>query len=186
MEVNIQIDGKSLRVEQGTNVLEAALTHGIYIPHLCHHPDLPELDSCRLCIVEVDGREGVTPSCKLLREERILLAGDAISPEMCLFFPESMGVEVYLDTLQRIMAMNLEGFVQGHFTRLFPARVLPKREECAHLPEQGKGLAYTNSLVRMGKGRVHVLSVRDPDVGGIICMITKEPGYDPEGLNALA
>lgn len=73
MEVNIQIDGKQLRVEQGTNVLEAALTHGIYIPHLCHHPDLPELGSCRLCIVEVDGQEGVTPSCKLKAEEGMVI-----------------------------------------------------------------------------------------------------------------
>lgn len=73
MEVNIQIDGKQLRVEQGTNVLEAALTHDIYIPHLCHHPDLPELGSCRLCIVEVEGQEGVTPSCKLKAEEGMVI-----------------------------------------------------------------------------------------------------------------
>lgn len=65
MEVNIQIDGKELRVPEGANVLEAALTNGIYIPHICHHPDLPELGSCRMCIVEVEGHEGATPSCKL-------------------------------------------------------------------------------------------------------------------------
>lgn len=73
MLVTIQIDGKTLRVEQGTNVLEAALTNGIYIPHLCHHPDLPELGSCRLCIVEVDGKKGVTPSCKLKAEEGMVI-----------------------------------------------------------------------------------------------------------------
>ena len=59
MEVTIQIDGREIRTEQGANVLEAALTNGIYIPHLCHHPDLPDIGSCRLCIVEVEGREGV-------------------------------------------------------------------------------------------------------------------------------
>lgn len=118
----------------------------------------------------------------LLREERILLVGDAISPEMCLFFPESLGLEVYLQTLRRIMDLNLEGFVQGHFSRLFPPRVLPKLEQCAHLPEKGVGMAYTNSMVHIGKGRVHILSVRDADVGGIICIITKEPGWNPEGL----
>lgn len=120
----------------------------------------------------------------LLPSERLLLAGDAISPEMCLFFPESLGLDAYLDTLRKIMDLHLDGFVQGHFSRIFPKQVLPKLEECAHMAEQGKGMAYTNSLVRMGKGRVHILSVRDPDVGGIICIITKEPGYDPEGLNA--
>ena len=45
MTVTIQIDGRALQVEQGMNVLEAALQNGIYIPHLCHHPDLPELGS---------------------------------------------------------------------------------------------------------------------------------------------
>lgn len=65
MEINIQIDGKALRVQEGMNVLEAALTNGIYIPHICHHPDLPELGACRMCLVEVEGQEGVTPSCKL-------------------------------------------------------------------------------------------------------------------------
>ena len=113
----------------------------------------------------------------LLREDNILLVGDAISPEMCLFFPESLEPVDYIRTLNKIMEMEISGFIQGHFTRLFPARVLPKLLACAHLPERGKGMAYINSLVRVGKGRVHVLSVRDEDVGGIICIITKEPGY---------
>ena len=50
MTVSITIDGRKLRVEEGMNLLEAALQNGIYIPHLCHHPDLPDLGSCRLCL----------------------------------------------------------------------------------------------------------------------------------------
>ena len=73
MTVTIQIDGRALQVEQGMNVLEAALQNGIYIPHLCHHPDLPELGSCRLCIVEVEGKEGVHPSCELRAEEGMVI-----------------------------------------------------------------------------------------------------------------
>lgn len=65
MNVKIEIDGKLIEAEEGSNLLEAALTNGVYIPHLCHHPDLPDLGSCRLCIVEVEGMEGVHPSCKL-------------------------------------------------------------------------------------------------------------------------
>lgn len=77
MEVTIQIDGRSLRVEQGMNVLEAALTNGIYIPHLCHHPDLPDIGSCRLCIVEVEGKEGIFPSCKLAAEDGMCIRTDS-------------------------------------------------------------------------------------------------------------
>ncbi|URZ04214.1 FAD-dependent oxidoreductase [Clostridium felsineum] len=67
--VNIIIDGKKIRVKAGVNVLEAALQNGIYIPHLCHHKDLSDIGACRLCVVEVEGKEGIFPSCKLKTEE---------------------------------------------------------------------------------------------------------------------
>ena len=65
MAVTITIDGTKLEVPEGKNVLECALDAGIYIPHLCHHKDLLPLGSCRMCVVEVEGQEGTTPSCKL-------------------------------------------------------------------------------------------------------------------------
>lgn len=67
--VGITIDGKKLKVPEGVNVLEIALENGVYIPHLCYHPDLPELGSCRLCVVEVEGKEGVFTSCTLKTED---------------------------------------------------------------------------------------------------------------------
>lgn len=73
MIVTIFIDGRALCIEEGTNILEAALQNGIYIPHLCHHPDLPDLGSCRLCIVEVEGQEGVQPSCKLAASDGMVI-----------------------------------------------------------------------------------------------------------------
>lgn len=62
---SITIDGKTISAAENSCVLEAALQNGIYIPHLCHHPDLPELGSCRLCIVECEGIEEPTPACML-------------------------------------------------------------------------------------------------------------------------
>lgn len=61
----ITVDGIRLEVPDNKNVLECALEAGIYIPHLCHHPDLKDTGACRMCIVEVEGQEGVTPSCQL-------------------------------------------------------------------------------------------------------------------------
>ncbi len=63
--VTITIDGTRLEVSEDRNVLDCALEAGIYIPHLCHHPNLSELGSCRMCIVEVEGEEGITTSCTL-------------------------------------------------------------------------------------------------------------------------
>ncbi len=61
--VRISIDGRDVKAQPGKSVLEAALDAGIYIPHLCHHPDLPPIGACRLCIVEIEGIEGFPPSC---------------------------------------------------------------------------------------------------------------------------
>ncbi|MDR1017825.1 MAG: FAD-dependent oxidoreductase [Lachnospiraceae bacterium] len=71
--VEITIDGKKINVSEDQCVLEGALTNGIYIPHLCHHKDLPENGSCRMCIVSVDGSNEVTPSCKLMPKEGMVI-----------------------------------------------------------------------------------------------------------------
>ena len=61
--VKINIDGQDVKAQAGKSVLEAALDAGIYIPHLCHHPDLSPIGACRLCIVEIEGVEGLPNSC---------------------------------------------------------------------------------------------------------------------------
>ncbi len=62
--VEIIVDGKSLRVEQGGNLLEACLEGGIYIPNLCHLKGMEEPPaSCRLCLVEVEGEERPVTAC---------------------------------------------------------------------------------------------------------------------------
>jgi len=71
--VKITIDGKSLKVPEGMSVLECALQAGIYIPHLCHHPDLPENGSCRLCVAEVEGYEEVKTTCTLMAREGMIV-----------------------------------------------------------------------------------------------------------------
>lgn len=69
----ITIDGHKLEVPDGKNILECALEHGIYIPHLCHHPDLPENGSCRMCVVELEGEEHPVASCLLQAEDGMVI-----------------------------------------------------------------------------------------------------------------
>lgn len=61
-QINLTIDGQEIATSEGTSVLDAALANAIYIPHLCHHPDLKPVGACRLCGVEIDGRR-MTMSC---------------------------------------------------------------------------------------------------------------------------
>ena len=59
--IKLKIDGKEMEAKPGSTVLNAALGAGIYIPHLCDHPDLKPAGACRLCLVELEGMEGVQP-----------------------------------------------------------------------------------------------------------------------------
>ena len=56
------IDGAEYPFEEGATILESVLAAGIYVPHLCHHPDLKPVGVCRLCGVELEGR-GLVMSC---------------------------------------------------------------------------------------------------------------------------
>ena len=62
--MKLSINGTEVEAAEGQNVLEAALGAGIYIPHLCKHPDLEAVGGCRLCMVEVEGTEGPVCACK--------------------------------------------------------------------------------------------------------------------------
>ncbi len=57
----IRIDGKSCACEPGELVVDIARRNDIDIPTLCHHEGLPGQGSCRVCIVEMNGR--IVPAC---------------------------------------------------------------------------------------------------------------------------
>lgn len=63
--VKITINEKQIEVPEGTTVLRAAETAGIYIPRLCDHKELTPYGGCRLCIVEVEGARVPMASCTL-------------------------------------------------------------------------------------------------------------------------
>jgi [NiFe] hydrogenase diaphorase moiety small subunit len=56
MTKSITIDGKTISFEDGQTIMEAATAAGVYIPHLCHHPEFTPHGSCKLCTVTVNGR----------------------------------------------------------------------------------------------------------------------------------
>lgn len=75
------IDGITISAEAGQTILEAALKAGIYIPHLCGHPDLTPIGGCRLCSVEVDGVDEPVPSCKTIVEPDMVVEINAPKAE---------------------------------------------------------------------------------------------------------
>ncbi|MFP3867238.1 MAG: molybdopterin-dependent oxidoreductase [Desulfobacteraceae bacterium] len=68
--INLTIDGNALQVKKGKTILEAALENGIHIPHLCYHPAIKPIGSCRICVVEVKpGPPRPQPACTTLVAE---------------------------------------------------------------------------------------------------------------------
>lgn len=56
MNGTITIDSKEIPFTEGQTIIEAATAAGVYIPHLCHHPEFTPHGSCKLCTVRVNGR----------------------------------------------------------------------------------------------------------------------------------
>ncbi len=61
--VFLTIDGRTVKVPAGTSVMRAAAQAGIAIPRLCATEHLTAFGSCRLCLVEIEGRKGTPSSC---------------------------------------------------------------------------------------------------------------------------
>lgn len=61
--VSVEVDGMPVTVPEGTSVMRAAAQAGIDIPKLCATDSLEPFGSCRLCVVEIDGRRGTPASC---------------------------------------------------------------------------------------------------------------------------
>ena len=61
--VSLLIDGFEVTVPEGTSVMRAAAIAGIAVPKLCASDNLEAFGSCRLCVVEIEGRRGTPASC---------------------------------------------------------------------------------------------------------------------------
>jgi formate dehydrogenase major subunit len=61
--VTVTIDGERVKAPAGTSIMRAAATMGANIPRLCATDSLDAFGSCRLCLVEIDGRPGFPAAC---------------------------------------------------------------------------------------------------------------------------
>lgn len=75
---SIRIDGREIPFQKGQTVLQAALAAGLDIPHLCYHPELEAIGSCRLCLVEWEGRK--LSACTLPAADGQAIASAALRP----------------------------------------------------------------------------------------------------------
>ncbi|HWK47774.1 MAG TPA: formate dehydrogenase subunit alpha [Stellaceae bacterium] len=71
--ITLSIDGEPVTVPAGTSVMAAAMMLGTKIPKLCATDSLEPFGSCRMCLVEIDGRRGTPASCTTPAEEAMMV-----------------------------------------------------------------------------------------------------------------
>jgi formate dehydrogenase major subunit len=94
-EITLTIDGRAVSVPDGTSILRAARLAGTAIPKLCATDSLEAFGSCRLCLVEIEGRAGTPASCTT---------------------PAAQGMVVHTqtDTLRRLRNGVMELYISDH------------------------------------------------------------------------
>jgi len=194
--VNLTIDGKSVAVEEGTTILEAAKTVNVRVPTLCHlnledlHM-LNEVASCRICVVEVEGRRTLMPSCATpvaegmeirTNSKRVLAARRMVlelllsdHPSDCLICPKSTNCE--LQTLAYEFAINRERFKWETNTHLEDTSskalkrdpdkcIMCRRCETMCRDVQTVGVLTANTLAREAEFGKEYMSVSDKSPDG--------------------
>jgi [NiFe] hydrogenase diaphorase moiety small subunit len=68
------LDGRTIPFIEGQTIIQAAAAAGVFIPHLCYHPDFKPHGSCKLCTVKVNGRH--TASCTMQAAAGMVVESD--------------------------------------------------------------------------------------------------------------
>ena len=93
--VNLTINNRRLSVPEGTTIMDAAASIGINIPHLCYLKEINEIAACRVCVVELKGKDKLITACNNKVEE---------------------GMEIYTNSpkVREIRKMNVQLILSQH------------------------------------------------------------------------
>jgi iron-only hydrogenase group A len=69
MVFNIEVNNRLIQARKGETILSALQRNGIQLPTLCNMKDFTPTGACRMCVVEIEGREKLTPSCSFPVED---------------------------------------------------------------------------------------------------------------------
>ena len=125
------LDAKRIEFQDGDTIMDAALRAGAYIPHLCHNPEFEPHGSCRVCVVDINGRRVsacTQPAAEGLEVEN---NSEAINMErralLQMLFVEGNHVCPGCEksgTCQLQAVAYYAGMLDPHFTHFFPRRAV--------------------------------------------------------------
>jgi [NiFe] hydrogenase diaphorase moiety small subunit len=139
------LDGRTIPFEEGETIMEAAAAAGVYIPHLCHHPEFKPHGSCKLCTVNIGGRLGAACTNRAAEGMQVESETEAINADRLaltqMLFVEGNHIcpscEKSGNCQLQAVAYHL-GMLTPHFTHFYPSRdvdashpdVLLERNRC--------------------------------------------------------
>ena len=128
--VGVRIDGRDVTVTEGTTLLSACREAGVRTPTLCFIETLTPVNTCRVCVVEVEGSRALVPACSRRVEEGMVVSTDSErvrhSRKMVLEF---LGSSVDLSLADE----EIRGWI--HEYRADPARYGARAETVAQPPK---------------------------------------------------
>jgi NADP-reducing hydrogenase subunit HndD len=74
--IDLEVDGQSVRVPEGTTILQACRDLGVDTPTLCYADNLTPVNACRVCVVEVEGSRVLVPACSRAAEQGMKVRTD--------------------------------------------------------------------------------------------------------------
>jgi len=191
MLFTIQVNNKKIKAEKSETILSALNRNGIIIPTLCRMKDFTPTGACRMCVVEVEGRDRLVTACSQPVEEwmkikthspRVILARKTIvelllsnHPDDCLYCDRNLNCELQrLSEELNIRERRIRGRkIKPHLDQSSPAivRELSKCILCGRCVRVCEEVITSTSLDFINKGReTHVGAAMDRDFNFSSCV----------------
>src|SRR5437867_10258400 len=75
--LDVEVDGRPVRVSEGSTILDACRAEGIETPTMCYADNLTPVNACRVCVVEVEGARTLVPACSRPVEAGMVVLTDS-------------------------------------------------------------------------------------------------------------
>ncbi len=80
--VELTIDGRDVRVPEGSTILQACHALGLRTPTLCYLETLTPVNVCRVCVVEIEGSRTLVPACSRPVEPKMVVRTDTVHTQL--------------------------------------------------------------------------------------------------------
>lgn len=191
MQFTIEVNNRNIKAEKGETILSALNRNGIMIPTLCRMPEFTPTGACRMCVVEVEGRDRLVTACSAPVEEwmrikthspRVIRARKTIvelllanHPDDCLYCDRNLDCELQkLSDQMQVRERRIRGSkIKPRRDQSSPAivRELSKCILCGRCIRVCEEVIMATSIDFIGRGRsTHVGPAMDRDLNFSSCI----------------